>query len=124
MPVQTPAALTHVDTFLGPQYNPFLECPPQMGNIYDERCGDIPDKLLNVPAQVSSPLIYHHMFIQAADHVIMSVLRTCAYLARLSFEVKCIDTSQVVFEKGSKRSGALEQSADDCVYEQVSKHST
>lgn len=27
MPAQTPAALTHVDTFLGPQYNPFLECP-------------------------------------------------------------------------------------------------
>ena len=124
MPAQTPAALTHVDTFPGPQSNPFLECPLQMGNIYDERRGDIPDKLLNIPPRVSSPLIYHHMFIQAADHVVVSVLGTCAYLARLSFEVKCVDTSQVVFEKGSERSGALEQSADDCMCEQVSKHST
>ena len=124
MPVQTPAALTHVDTFPGPQYNPFLECPPRMGNIYDERRGDIPDKLLNVPARVSSPLIYHHMFIQAADHVVVSVLGTCAYLARLSFEVKHVDISQVVFEKGSERSGGLEQSANDCMCEQVSKYST
>ena len=73
-----------------------------MSNIYDERRGDIPDKPPSVPAQVPSPLIYYHMFARAVVHAVVSVLGTCTYLARLSFEIKRADTNP---SRAQKREG-------------------
>jgi hypothetical protein len=38
--------------------------------------------------RVASPFSYNRIFIRVADHAVVSVLETCAYLNCLSFEIE------------------------------------